>query len=539
MNQTLNQWIRLSKTRPHLVLHAERRPFDKSLPLDPEIDYEQKAAELFASLSAKSNIKGNFSQFVGFMCSGEETYICLPKVFRHRFQHLGTPLNHSTRQMDDLEHGLELARLLRQVLAKYRSDHRQQQSVDWFEAYMPDRQAPAVSEPVSHLMLAQLILQDYQRHGLWFDQDLQVHQADHGLIHWKRTVQRGGELWTGVEPHELRPVYLKPMVRKRQQQLDHPITQAQISVLHEISLLYGPLLSASPIQLPPMNAQLRQRSEHQGLAKRLKRALSTVFQSRPRRLGDLLIRYLRIAEYKGKKEQVDIFGTTSFHTIFEHMCAQTLMNQDQSPSLKAGEVIWDISFLGHHSAKDNNETARYTGSSQRIDLITEVNRLNNNKEAYIQFEIPKLNGKELLILDAKYYDIIGAFNKNSKSNKVYHLPGIEDIRKQYAYKAWIANRKEQMGHHKYQITNGLLFPTCFTDHELQQGLNLQKADHLADPFQRLGQVGISGEEPLYVLGLDLQSLMYSYVKAKRYDELWLGRKVENKMPSHLESDENS
>ena len=87
MNQVLNHRVSLSATRPHLVLHAERRPFDDSK------DYEQKAAELFATLSAKSQIKGNFSQFVGFMCSGEETYICLPKVFRHRFERLGKTLN--------------------------------------------------------------------------------------------------------------------------------------------------------------------------------------------------------------------------------------------------------------------------------------------------------------------------------------------------------------------------------------------------------------------------------------------------------------
>jgi hypothetical protein len=529
VNQVSNHRFRLSATRPHLVLHAERRPFDKSL------DYEQKAAELFATLSAKSQIKGNFSQFVGFMCSGEETYICLPKVFRHRFERLGESLSDRSLASaevyeKDLGECLALARLLRKVLDKYRRDQSRQQSVDLLEAYMPDRRTPSVSEPVSHLMLAQLILQDYQRHGLWFDQEQQVCKAERGLIHWKRTVQRGGELWAGEHHDELRPVYMSPMVSKRKLLLDHPITQAQIAVLHEIALLYGPLLSASPIHLPPMNAQLRQKSEHGGLAKRLQRALPTVFQARPRRLADLLLRYLKIAEFKGKKEQVDVFGTTSFHTIFEYMCAQTLMNQDEPQSLQAGEVIWDMSLLPVGLRKEHQE---YTGSSQRIDLITEVKPVNTkvakDNDQYIQFKLAK-NNNGLLILDAKYYDIVGSLkNNNGQSKRIYHLPGIEDIRKQYAYKAWVKKRKKQDGHSECSITNGLLFPTCLKEGDLQQNVNLQIKDALSEPFQRLGQVGISGEEPLYVLGLDLKSLMQTYVQGDRYGELWLGKKLGKKL----------
>ena len=48
------------------------------------------------------------------------------------------------------------------------------------------------------------------------------------------------------------------------------------------------------------------------------------------------------------------------------------------------------------------------------------------------------------------------------------------------------------------------FPTCLNNDDLKQANNLKTENALTEPFQRLGQVGISGEEPLYVLGLDLK-----------------------------------
>ena len=91
--------------------------------------------------------------------------------------------------------------------------------------------------------------------------------------------------------------------------------------------------------------------------------------------------------------------------------------------------------------------------------------------------------------------------------------------------AWVEKRKKHDGQGECTITNGLLFPTCLKNDDLEQANNLKTKDGLAEPFQRLGQVGISGEEPLYVLGLDLKSLMQTYVQGDQYQELWLGQKI--------------
>ena len=275
--------------------------------------------------------------------------------------------------------------------------------------------------------------------------------------------------------------------------------------------------------LPPLNGRLRQKAEHQSLAKQLKRVLPTVFQARPRRLTDLLLRYLRIAEYKGKKEQVDVFGTTSFHVLFEYMCSQVLMHQEEPPSLKAGQVLWDMSILPESLRQKD---PLHKGSHQRIDLMTEVNRFpveeGAQEENYIHFEVPQNEGSQLLILDAKYYDIIGAL-KYSKGAS--HLPKLEDIRKQYAYKAWVQKRKQEPAYE--HITNGLVFPTCLDGESLVSGEHFyQENGDCHHPFQRLGQVSIPPEEPLFVLGIDLQSLMKVYVKGEKFEAVWLGKALD-------------
>ena len=314
------------------------------------------------------------------------------------------------------------------------------------------------------------------------------------------------------------------MTYQSRRNLDHPITQAQLGVLHEIDLLYAPLLDAAPLVLPEA-FEIPRRESFGGLARALESSLHEVFQERPRRLAQLLLKYLKLSKYRGKRDQVDVYGTTSFPTLFESMCASVLSTQDKSTVLKAGEVKWSIDRLPERL---RGAAKTRTGSSQFLDLISKVHPL-EEKAPYLHCRLDP-EGEKTLILDAKYYDFIGKLvsdPRDKEGDHLSHVPKIEDIRKQYAYQSWVEKR-----HGQEVIANGLLFPT----YQLREYIDDLEGDVTQIfngdlPFQRLGEVSISGEAPLLVLGIPLDELMQRYVKGEAYSTVWLGK--------HLKSNDES
>lgn len=518
MSQLQRRGARLSPTRPHLILKTEHRPFDQ---VSKESEKDE-ARILFNQLT--QGMKGSFGNFVGFLCGERITYICLPKIFRHRLKqtYLEKPIDSDDETLVDV---LNLARLLRETLKRFDVENKDNDAVKLLKAHLPDRSSSSQPKPVSHLMLAELILKDYQRSGLWIDSEQHILPSHRGKVNWKRTIQRGGELWVGASK-EQRPIYLNSMTYQRRRNLDHPITQAQLTALHEISLIYAPLLDGAPIILPD-TLKISRRESYNALARRLEGSLREVFQERPRRLARLLLQHFRISECRGKHDQVDIYGTTSFDRIFESMCASVLSTQDQTTNLQAGEVKWHIERLPQ-KLRGSAKTRR--GSRQYLDLISQV----SSRQAtppYIQCRLDP-HSEKVLILDAKYYDFIGKLVSNPSENEqeqLYHVPKIDDVRKQYAYQAWVEKRKRKV------IANGLLFPTYqLKQHieELDQGA-VDKIFGEEFPFERLGEVLISGERPLLVLGIPLDELMQRYVKGQVYEEFWLGEDLNESQEDSL------
>jgi hypothetical protein len=263
-------------------------------------------------------------------------------------------------------------------------------------------------------------------------------------------------------------------------------------------------------------------------------------QSRPRRLANLLIKYLNISKYKGKRDQIDLLGTTSFHVIFERMCQKTLSAHQPDLPLATDKVVWDVSVLPSMIRSDK-ETRE--GKPQQIDLISQVgqadhsfdsegNEASTDQSKLIHYSLPSNGSKNLLILDAKYYDFIGAIAHSKKTEKNAHLPKLDDIRKQYAYQAWL----EATLPDKKNIGNAFLFPTYGIEAELKDHKNITlKIDGETIPFQRLGQVSLQGkpdqttpkslQQALYLFGIPLDQLMRNYVQTQPYQSVYLGKEI--------------
>jgi hypothetical protein len=480
MNQVL-----ISRKTPELVFHTESNPFGD------DRDRHQEASTVFKTITGSA---ARFSQFVGFLCTGRQTYICLPKVFN---DHLPTDTEPSER------HGwLRRSHLLRKTLLTYRNAKVDQKSVTLYSSYMPDR-SKCESQPISHLALAQTILDDFLQHGLWRDQTHIYRNGGFGVTEWPRTIARGGELWVNGG-HD--PIYPSPMVKQRKSSYDHPLAMAQAAVLHDLKILYGPILFEGELSIPPIALGL---SHHQSLpllGKRLRRSLRELNEQRARRLADLLIKYIELDD-QGREDQIDVFGTTSFEVVFEYMCAEVFgAESDLLDQKHRGKVEWRFE---QKLASKIGQTVR-EGRSQRPDLLIRSQAIEPTFDTkYVLYALKAKEGDTLMILDAKYYDIIGALCQTSGQSASY-LPGLEDIRKQYAYADWIKRhlgKEDEEGKlpkfKPKKVINGLLFPTF----GLEATLN-RSTDDL--PFEILGEVSLGGDQSISVFGVNLDWLMRVY-----------------------------
>lgn len=498
--------------RAQLIFHAEANPFGA------KTIHEVDAERLFDQIKPAESKR--FAQFVGFLCSSDVTYICLPKIFR---RYLTTPM---TAGRDELLR--PLPRLLRQCLSRYSSSVAQQRAVSLLEAYTPDARRPNTVKPTSHLALAQRVLDDFRLHGLWVDSD-QIHKVGgRGSIRWKQTIRRGGE-YLIPQGDTLAPIYAQPLRAVRQQRSDHPLSLAQLAVLHDIQALYGAILNDRALQLPPLPRAIDNPRSLPRLGRALKRARRSLYQSRPSRLADLLLSYIEL-DHQGRADQIDIYGTTSFELVFEQMCAEVFQSDlSLVSSEQLGRVEWSLNpilspLIGQ---------TRRSGRAQEPDLVVPVEvETHRNKGVdkephasisnnYIHYRISTEDPKSILLLDAKYYDLISALEHSDRSAS--HLPGVEDIRKQYTYARWIEHETELK-----VLANALLFPTVGLQ-QLLPDLNLPEdpePNETSHPFESLGTVALTQPKSktthtIHLLGVNLARVMYAYGRGVRYETLFM------------------
>ncbi|MBM4292339.1 MAG: LlaJI family restriction endonuclease [Deltaproteobacteria bacterium] len=500
----------MSPTPPLIVLHAELSPFCAA----PDSKDYRAARALFEQLTALRRAReeardegggGSFKDFVGFLCGPDRTYICLPKVFS------ATPLPSLNDAPPALRATwLDRARLLRSALQTYqRLTTPDQHAVRLYQAYIPHRDSHE-AEPASHLGLAQLILRDYTQHGPWHDQTHTYARAEGGNTHWARTIARGGELWL----NDSSVLYPTPTVKRQQRDHDHPLSLAQRAALADIELMYGPLLHEGPLHLPRAErADLLTRERHPLLAQRLRRALPGLFEQRARRLAGLLLLYLQ-RDSRGSRDHVDALGTTSFEILFEHMCARCFGTSDDQDLLGLkeeglGRVEWRFSDLLPQETIGAHRTRQ--GRSQRPDLFA-FGELDPSR-APPRFIVRREQSapQHILVMDAKYYDLIGALRRSKNSGGAAHLPGLEDVRKQHVYAEFI---RQRLGWEESHVSNALLFPIFELDPARE------RPERGADsPFWNLGEVSLTSatQPPIKVLGVQLDELMRRYVGERPRD----------------------
>lgn len=185
------------------------------------------------------------------------------------------------------------------------------------------------------------------------------------------------------------------------------------------------------------------------IIRRLQKELSVQFGTRKRILLKTLCIYLE--NKKSFKENLgfSMYGTNSFHAVWEKACAQVFDNQLSTP---IGRLNLNVGL---------HENYRIMKNYNLIDIIEKPiwTAFDSNKEHNVShtlipdlISIYELDGEMCFgIFDAKYYNIV--LNENSLRNQ----PGVGDVTKQYLYQ--LAYNDFISKHEFKHVKNAFFMPT--------------------------------------------------------------------------------
>lgn len=256
-----------------------------------------------------------------------------------------------------------------------------------------------LQEQNSDCYLAQLVsmVTDYAEHGEYRDDEQRIALNEQGRILWNRTINCTTPFMQDDEP-----VYLDTYTSRLVDAEDHFITRLHRVVVKECCRQLQVFGLVDLLELPMVDA-IEEDAEELGdteyLLHCVENELGCQFDSRRRHILHRLKAYL-----EGEMQRVDdapedyFFGCTSFHCVWEKVCACTLgMDVKEHYRIKPPE--WHLDGSGEATA-----------SKLKPDMI-----FIDDTTAYL--------------MDAKYY-----LPEKKDGNKVYGLPGVGDVTKQFLYR---------------------------------------------------------------------------------------------------------
>ena len=187
---------------------------------------------------------------------------------------------------------------------------------------------------------------------------------------------------------------------------------------------------------------------------KLEKELNVEFNTHKQKLLKSMHAYLSHKNSFSNENFLTLYGTTSYHVIWEEMCSQVFGNKLDK---KLKDLIDSIIKCPlKNSLTDLDE--KYDYNLRLKDLIEKPNWISNDDfdiladDSYIPDLITffKCN---FIIFDAKYY------NLTFKKDKLAGQPGIESISKQYFYELAYNDFKDDVGFKG--VKNAFLFPNFY------------------------------------------------------------------------------
>lgn len=286
------------------------------------------------------------------------------------------------------------------------------------------------------LSLSLFLLEDYFQNGLYNQQHRVIEVNGDGEILWDKTVNDNFAFFI-----DNRPVYLDYFNKRNIAEDDNFIKN-----LHEVvlSLVSDTLESNGLLDLLDLTSinftddELTDLGDIDYVLYMIESALNQEFNTRKQLLLKALYSYVS-KEYMAEKiNYATLFGTNSFHSIWEKICSSVLDDKlDESiGSLKLQATGTNTSNTKLKNIIDKPKWSDYKGNSRFVNtLIPDIITIVENN---------------LLILDGKYY------NLKLTKNEISGNPGVGDVTKQYLY---ALSYKEFAETNALTILNYFLMPT--------------------------------------------------------------------------------
>ena len=325
------------------------------------------------------------------------------------------------------------------------------------------------------------LLNDYFEYGVYVNDEEIIELNGEGAILWEKTISDGFALIKNDAPYYV-DLYTRRIVDNENdyiQRLHKYVLTQCFRHLDDAGLVE--LFDLSEVNIS--DEKLSDFGETDYILYQLQAELNVQFNTRKQSLLKTLYAYIAQEKTLENNYCLSLFGTSSFHVVWEKVCAQVLDNQYERLKNEIDAPQW----YGYDDAN-----SKYFKAGNKVDtLIPDIIVLDCNTER-----------KHFAILDAKYYCI-----QLQKGRQPINYPGIGDVTKQYLYE--LAYKKYIKANNFDKVSNCFLMPTQGTETIVYGAVSM---DMLTELKLQPIQVRLLPAETIYRCYLDYESFLFEKLK---------------------------
>lgn len=347
-------------------------------------------------------------------------------------------------------------------------------------------------ENTSYNLLATILYlyNDYNEYGIYTTTQDIFEVNGNGEINWDKTIN---ETFTLISNNK--PFYPELITRKK---IDDD--NDYFKILHEVILTQcskqlkktGLLELFEFEELNLAEKKIDDLGDKDYILNKILKELNVQFNTRKQLLLKTMYAYISCESDLGTNSDFSLYGTNSFHVIWENVCAEVFNNMLNK---KLSELSLPLKLK-----------REYNGNHKLISIIEKPSWNNKHGEFESDTLIPDLisiyqdNNQEhkFIIFDAKYYTI--KINGKIMTGQ----PGIESVTKQYLYQLAYKKFLEEHGFEQKNIRNCFLLPTENSEVEELGNVSMEMLTTL-------------GLEKIQVRLLPTEVIYSKYLKKMKFD----------------------
>ena len=314
----------------------------------------------------------------------------------------------------------------------------------------------------SKLAVAVTLIEDYLANGVYTNMKNRRSLCGNGEIDWQHTINT-------VDPviRDEAPYYFDYWTADRIVNTETLIARLHEAIIKDcsISLAQWGLDELLELETPmPYEGELSDFGDKDGIVAIINQELSVQFITQKQNLLKLMRTYIEL-ENTSITEGVSMFGTGSFHAVWEKVCGTVFGNQLDEP---IDDELLPDDMKGKQINKWSDIEARAKWCIGKAEIDEESPDEKDASKLRPDFVALDEKKNILYILDAKYY--VPAFSDSS----VNGCPGVGDVNKQHLY---------QLTYHplimknKWKLVNAFLMPES---HQNFQGA--EKAEKMVTAY---------------------------------------------------------